>query len=81
MFSTISFTKSMNNKGELGSPCFRPIFDSKKLEKDDLYFTHDLTVLYIDLIALTNLQLTVSVNNFCHKNERSILSKNSFHSR
>ena len=74
LFSTISFTKSINNTGKLGSPCFKPMLESKK-ENGDLYFTHDLTIVYIDLIALTNLQLTFSVNNFYHKNERSILLK------
>ena len=27
ILSTISFTNNMNSKGELGSPCFRPILD------------------------------------------------------
>ena len=58
-------TNSMNNKGELGSPCLRPIYESKNCEKDELYLIHNLTVKYMDLYALTNLQLTLSTNNFC----------------
>ena len=63
----MSFTNSINNKGELGSPCLRPIYESKNCEKDELYLMHGLTVKYIDLNAFTNLQLTFSTNSFCHK--------------
>ena len=68
-------TKSINNKGEIGSVCFKLMLDSKKLENDDVYFTQNLTIVYIDFTALTDLQLTFSVNNLCHRNERSVLSK------
>ena len=71
----MSLTNSMNNRGELGSPCFRPMLELKNSEKEELYLTHDFTVRYTDLIALTSLQLTFSVISFCHKNKRLILSK------
>ena len=45
ILSTISFTNNMNSNGELGSPNFRPILDSKKCENEDLYLTHSLTIL------------------------------------
>ena len=60
MFSKMSFTKSMNNNSELGSPCFRPMYELKNSEKVFLYLMHSLTVEYMDFIALTSLQLTCS---------------------
>lgn len=63
-----SLIKNIANKGELGSPCLTPVAEaSKKGDKEDLYLTHDLTQLYIALIALTKWLLIFSFNNFCHK--------------
>ena len=75
MFSRMSFTKSMNNNGEPGSPCFRPMYELKNSEKVFLYLMHSLTVEYMDFIALTSLQLICSDSSFSHKCDRSILSK------
>ena len=64
----------MNKSGELGSPCFRPICDVKKIECDDLNLIHDFTTLHIELIARTNLLLTCSRFNLCHKSDLLIRS-------
>ena len=73
--SIISFTKSIKRIGELGSPCFRPICESKKCENEFLYLIQSLTVAYIDSTAFTNLTLTFSFKSFCHRKVRSTLSK------
>ena len=67
MESIISFTKSMNKIGELGSPCFRSICESKNCENVLLYLMQSFTEAYIDFIAFTNLQLKFSRNSFCHR--------------
>lgn len=70
----MSLMKSMNINGELGSPCFSPMCESKKPDSVVLYLMQDFTVLYIDLSALTSLELTFSDINLCHKKLLSILS-------
>lgn len=60
ILSTISFMNIMNMSGELGSPCFRPICELKKQDRIDLYLMHDLTSVYTDFTACTNLLLTFS---------------------
>ena len=69
---------SINNKGELGSPCFRPLNEVKKRDLFAWNLTHDLTIEYVERRALTNLLLTFSDNNFCHKKDLLTLSK-AFH--
>ena len=64
---TMSLTNSINNNGELGSPCFRPIWEEKNCEKADLYRMQSFTVVYIAFIAFTNLQLMFSNKSLCHK--------------
>ena len=77
IFCTISFINNINIRGELGSPCFKPIWELKKPVRDDLYRIHDLTTEYIEDIACTSFVLTCSETNFCHNRLLSILS-NSF---
>ena len=62
-------------RGELGSPCFKPILELRKPENVDLNRMHDLTTLYIEDIACTNFVLTCSLANFCHNKLLSTLSK------
>ena len=61
----------MNRRGELGSPCLRPISELKNCEWDDWYFMQDLITEYIEDIALTSLLQTLSEVNFCHNKVRS----------
>ena len=75
MLVRISFTKKRNSNVELWSPCFVYMFDSKNGEYVELYRTHALTVLYILLTALTNLELTFSLISFWKINVLSNLSK------
>ena len=76
IFCTISFIKSINNNGELGSPCFKPLYElKKKHEVANWYLTQDLTTVYMERKALTNLLLTVSGKIFCHRKDLLILSK------
>ena len=58
IFCTMSLIKSMNIRGELGSPCFKPILELRKPESVDLNRMHDLTTLYIEDVACTNFVLT-----------------------
>ena len=52
IFAQISFTIIINNKDELGSPCFTPRYELIQVVFCQLCFIMERTELYIALIAL-----------------------------
>ena len=74
IFRVMSLINSINIRGELGSPCFRPMLDVIKSEYEERYLMQDLTTEYMEEIAFASLLLIFSETTFCQRRALSTLS-------